>query len=168
MTSRKIQEATRRLVALADKFEVSDPEEYQNRVIETVRGPLEEAIRVLQKPGDADLDYMVNPNNNTTEVELGDNSAEDMEMDDDVVDNDDRTIGVDDNFLEDDQSNVDPGELPEPSDGDIVVGDEILYVHEYLGDQWTQMIVSLQEIAPLDQTCAHWQMRRWIRKQSHP
>jgi len=146
MTSRKIQEATRRLAALADKFEVSDPEAYQRGVIEAVRGPLEEAIKVLQKPGDADSDYMVTPNDhndNTSEVTADENSAEVMDVDDDIVD-------TDDDFVDKDHLDTGLDELPEPGDGDIVVGDEILFVHEYLGDQWTQMIVSLQEIAPLD------------------
>jgi len=138
MTSKKIREATRRLAALADKFEVSDPEEYQNRVIETVRGPLEEAIKVLQKPGDADLDYMVTPNNHndeTSEVTADEDSAEIMDIDDDIVD-------TYDDLVDNDDFNTALDELPDPGDGDVVVGDEILYVHEYLGDQWTQMIVS--------------------------
>lgn len=125
MSSKKIQDATRRLAALADKLKVTDPEEYQQKVIKAVRGPLEEAIKVLREPSTADPDYMVNPNNDTAEVDSDDNSAGNMEIDDD-----------------DDHSNVDSNELPEPGDGDIVVGDEILYVHEYLGDQWTKMIVS--------------------------
>jgi len=138
MTSRKIQEATRRLAALADKFEVSDPEEYQRGVIEAVRGPLEEAIESLQKPSTADLDYMIMPNNdneNTSEVTVDEDSAETMDIDDDIVD-------TNDDVVDNDDSNTALDELPEPGDGDIVVGDEILYVHEYLGDQWTQMIVS--------------------------
>lgn len=142
MTSKKIREAIRRLAALADKFEVSDPEEYQNKVIETVRGPLEEAIKALKKPSTADLDYIVSPNT-TAEISSDNDSAEHMDIDEDSVDIEDGAIGEDDDLdNDDDHSNVDSDELPEPGDGDIVVGDEILYVHEYLGDQWTQMIVS--------------------------
>ena len=169
MSSKKIQDATRRLAALADKLKVTDPEEYQQKVIKAVRGPLEEAIKVLREPSTADPDYMVNPNDDTAEVDSEDNSAGNIEIDDDDdgVDIDDGTIGVDDNVVDDDNSNVDSNELPEPGDGDIVVDDEILHVHEYLGKEWTKMIVSRCGIVRSGPTCADLQICRWIRKQFH-
>lgn len=153
MTSKKIQDATKRLAALADRIKVTNREEYQQKVIKAVRGPLEEAIEALQKPSTVDVDYMVNPNNNTAGAETDDNSAEQMEIDDDDIATIDDTTDMDEDAVDSDHSNVDSDELPQPGDGDILVGDEILYVHKYLGDQWTKMIVSYREIIRLGGLC---------------
>lgn len=132
-TSKKIQDATKRLAALNDKIKIrlANREEYQQRVIKAVRGPLEEAIEALQKPSTGDVDYMINPGNNTADTTANEDTA--------VISDDDEDIAIADDLGAEDL--VYDADTDAKGDGDILVDGELLYVREYLGDQWTQTIV---------------------------
>jgi hypothetical protein len=97
-----------------------------------VRAPHVDVMEEIEKPSTAEVTYIVNFNDGTVEVDLGD--AEVIEIDDNSVD--------DDSNIDYDQVTTAPEEALEPEDlvfdveadskgdGDLLVDGELIYAHE--------------------------------------
>lgn len=127
-TNEKRRAAIDRLEALRKSWveEAATPE-WEARVRENVRASLVEAVAEIERPTDAPLTYMAYPKSR-----LEAKAVQEKRPDDDEVLPDAAGPASYQNHL-----------LNNPGQGDIVVGDQVLYVDQYLGEEWTEMIVSV-------------------------